>query len=78
MFDINDIPYNSENKQYTCKCQCASPQDAETLYASNLHISRMLSVTGEMFPDGSTVYIRAGKSEDVIKIAKYINSRLKH
>lgn len=76
MFDINYIEYNPTTKQYTCCCQCASPQDAQNLVASNLNISRMLSMSGEMFHHGSAAYIGAGIREDVIRIAKRINSQL--
>ena len=76
MFNIENIKQNPNTKQWICCCKCDSSQAAENLVASNLNISRMLSMSGEMFHRGSTAYIGAGVREDVIKIAEHIKSRL--
>lgn len=77
MFDINNIQYNQASGQYTCCCQCNSPQGAEFLVASCTHISKMLSMSGEMFCRGSAAYIGAGTREDVYRIAVCINQQLR-
>lgn len=77
MFDINNIQYNQASGQYTCCCQCNSPQDAEFLVASYTHISKIFSMSGEMFQRGSVAYIGAGTREDVCRIAECINRQIR-
>lgn len=77
MFNINDIQYNQRSGQYTCSCKCKSSQDAEILVASYNHISKMLSMSGEMFQRGSVAYIGAGTREDVYRIAERINRQIR-
>ena len=74
MFDVNNILYSHDRRQYLCEYLCNSPDEAQTVVANNIRISRILSVSGEMFPDGNIAYIGAGTANDVRRIAEGINA----
>lgn len=74
MFDIKNILYNSDRRQYLCGYFCNSPDEAQTVVANNIHLSRILSMSGEMFSDGNIAYIGAGTANDVRNIAVGINA----
>lgn len=74
MFDVNNIIYNPNTKQYTCSCQCSSPSNAEELLVRGIALSRIVPA-GEMFVRGSAVIIGAGAEDDVRKVASIVNAR---
>ncbi len=74
MFDINNISFDCNSEMHICICPCNSPQNAEYLVAKYLRISRMLSITGNMYRKGANAYIEAYLYNDVAKIASYINA----
>lgn len=74
MFDINNIQYDRNSEMHICICQCDSPHDAEYLVAKYIGISRMFSMSGQMYHSGSNAYIEAYYPNEVAKIARYINA----
>lgn len=76
MFDINQISCDPNSGMHICSCPCNSPQDAKYLVASCIHISRMLSMSGNMYIKGSIAYIEAYLPDDVIRIANCINEQI--
>ncbi len=74
MFDINRISYDHNSGMHICICPCTSPQDAEYLVAKYIGVSRMFSISGQMYHRGSNAYIEAYLPDDVAKIASYINA----
>lgn len=74
MFDINNISFDLNSGMHTCICPCDSPHDAEYMVAKYIGISRMFSISGQMYHRGSNAYIEAYLSNDVAKIASYINA----
>lgn len=76
MFDVENIIFDPRTQQYTCSCQCSSPQGAEYLVASYIGISRMFSISGSMYNQGPIAYIEAGSYDEITHIADYINQRI--
>ncbi len=74
MFDINNILSDRNSGMHICICPCDSPHDAEYLVAKYIGISRMFSISGQMYHRGSNAYIEAYLYNDVAKIASYINA----
>lgn len=74
MFDINNISFDRNSGMHICICPCNSPHDAECLVAKYIGISRMFSISGQMYHRGSNAYIEAYLSNDVAKIASHINA----
>ncbi len=74
MFDINNISSDRNSGMHICICPCDSPHDAEYLVAKYIGISRMFSISGQMYHRGSNAYIEAYLYNDVAKIASYINA----
>lgn len=74
MFDISRISYDHNSGMHICICPCNSPQDAENLVAKYIGISRMLSISGQMYRRGANAYIEAYLPNDVAKIANHINA----
>lgn len=74
MFDINNISFDRNSGMHICICPCDSPHDAEYLVAKYIGISRMFSISGQMYHRGSNAYIEAYLYNDVAKIASYINA----
>lgn len=76
MFDINNISFDRHSGMHICICPCDSPHDAEYLVAKYIGISRMFSISGQMYHRGSKAYIEAYSYDEVVRIANYINHQL--
>lgn len=74
MFDIDNIQYNSNTKQFLCSCQCNSSQDAEYICAKYIMIARTFDTVGELYNKGSIAIIGATSKKAAQTIASYINA----
>lgn len=74
MFDINNIQYDSQTKQYICCCQCDSSQAAEYLCAKYTMIAKRFDTVGEIHFRESTAIIGSSNKIATANIAHYINS----
>lgn len=77
MFDTNNISQDQRTGQYICSCKCSSSQDAKYIVASYIAISRMFSISGNMYDKGPVAYIEAGSYDEVARIANYVNQQIK-
>lgn len=74
MFDIDNIQYNSNTKQFLCYCQCNSSRDAEYICAKYITTARTFDIVGELYNRGSIAIIGATSKNAAKAIASYINA----
>lgn len=74
MFDIDNIQYNPDTRQYTCCCQCDSSQNAKQICSKYLMVTRTFDTVGELYSRGATAIIGATNVKAAQNIAYYINA----
>lgn len=74
MFDIDNITYNACTKQYICRCQCETQQDAEYICAKYISVARSFDSTGALYRKDVIVIIETSERHTTVSIAQYINA----